>query len=132
MPKAKMGIKTQELVIMGILTAVLFMGQVLLAFLPNVEIVTLLILLYTLIFGRKVFFIIYSFVLLEGIFYGFRLWWINSLYVWSILAVVVLIFRRQRSPVFWSLTAGYLLRPSWSYRREYTGCRPDISGLSYR
>lgn len=107
MPKAKMGIRTQELVIMGILTAVLFMGQVLLAFLPNVEIVTLLILLYTLIFGRKVFFIIYSFVLLEGIFYGFGLWWINYLYAWSILAVVVLLFRRQRSPVFWSLAAGF-------------------------
>ena len=107
MPKAKMGMKTQELVIMGILTAVLFMGQVLLAFLPNVEIVTLLILLYTLIFGRKVFIIFYSFVLLEGILYGFGLWWINYLYVWSILAVVVLIFRRQRSFVFWSLTAGF-------------------------
>lgn len=98
--------KTYELILMGMLTGILFMGQVLLAFLPNVEIVTFLILLYTLVFGRKVFIMIYTFVLLEGIFYGFGLWWINYLYIWSLLALIVLAFNRQRSPLFWSLTAG--------------------------
>ncbi len=82
--------KTYELILMGMLTGILFMGQVLLAFLPNVEIVTFLILLYTLVFGRKVFIMIYTFVLLEGIFYGFGLWWINYLYIWSLLALIVL------------------------------------------
>lgn len=99
--------KTYELILMGMLTGILFMGQVFLAFLPNVEIVTFLILLYTLIFGRKVFIMIYTFVLLEGIFYGFGLWWINYLYVWSVLAVVVLLFKKQRSPLFWSLVTGF-------------------------
>lgn len=99
--------KTHELILMGMLTGILFMGQVLLAFLPNVEIVTLLILLYTLIFGRKVFLMIYVFVLMEGIFYGFGLWWINYLYVWSILAIVVLFFDQQRDPLFWSTVAGF-------------------------
>ncbi len=99
--------KTYELILMGMLTGILFMGQVILAFLPNVEIVTFLILLYALVFGRKVFIMIYTFVLLEGIFYGFGLWWINYLYIWSILAVVVLLLKRQRSPVFWSLVTGF-------------------------
>ena len=100
-------IKTHELILMGLLTGILFMGQVLLAFLPNIEIVTLLILLYTLIFGRKGFLIIYVFVLLEGIFYGFGLWWINYLYVWSVLALIALAFRTQRSPLFWSIVTGF-------------------------
>ena len=99
--------KTYELILMGMLTGILFMGQVILAFLPNVEIVTFLILLYALVFGRKVFIMIYTFVLLEGIFYGFGLWWINYLYIWSILAVVVLLLKRQRSTVFWSLVTGF-------------------------
>ncbi len=42
-----------ELARMGVLTAVLFMGQVVLAFLPNVEIVGLLVILYMLFFGKK-------------------------------------------------------------------------------
>lgn len=76
--------KTREIVIYGILSAVLLAAQVSLGFLPNIEIVTLLILVYTLVFRKKVFFIIYIFVFLEGLIYGFGLWWINYLYVWSI------------------------------------------------
>ena len=51
--------KTREIVIYGILSAVLLAAQVSLGFLPNIEIVTLLILVYTLVFRKKVFFIIY-------------------------------------------------------------------------
>ena len=56
--------KTREIVIYGILSAVLLAAQVSLGFLPNIEIVTLLILVYTLVFRKKVFFIIYIFVFL--------------------------------------------------------------------
>lgn len=60
-----------EIVSMGMMTAILFAAQVLMGFLPNIEIVSLLIVLYTMVYGKKVFFIIYTFVLLEGLFYGF-------------------------------------------------------------
>ncbi|HIR92452.1 MAG TPA: hypothetical protein IAB98_03390 [Candidatus Egerieimonas intestinavium] len=99
--------KTRELVLFGALTAVVFVAQVLMGFLPNLELVTLLLLLYTVMFGRKVFFIIYVFVLLEGFFYGFGLWWINYLYVWSVQALITLIFRKQDSVVFWSILSGF-------------------------
>lgn len=99
--------KTKELVLMGILTALVFMGQVFMGFLPNIEIVTLLFILYTLVFGRKVFLMIYVFVFLEGIFYGFGIWWISYLYVWSIQAAVTLLFRKQQSVVFWSILSGF-------------------------
>ena len=46
--------KTREIVIYGILSAVLLAAQVSLGFLPNIEIVTLLILVYTLVFRKKV------------------------------------------------------------------------------
>ena len=51
--------KTREIVIYGILSAVLLAAQVSLGFLPNIEIVTLLILVYTLVFRKKVFLIFY-------------------------------------------------------------------------
>lgn len=92
---------------MGIMTAVVFTGQIAMGFLPNIEIVTLLFILYTLFLGKKVFLIIYAFVLLEGIYYGFGLWWFNYLYVWTILAILVLIFRSQESVWFWSIFSGF-------------------------
>lgn len=63
-----------EIVSMGMMTAILFAAQVLMGFLPNIEIVSLLIVLYAMVYGKKVFFIIYTFVLLEGLFYGFGLY----------------------------------------------------------
>ena len=96
-----------EIVSMGMMTAILFAAQVLMGFLPNIEIVSLLIVLYAIVYGKKVFFIIYTFVLLEGLFYGFGLWWINYTYVWTILAIVALIFRKNTSSLFWSIVTGF-------------------------
>lgn len=98
--------KTRELVIMGVLTAIVFLGQVVWSFLPNVELVTLLFIIYALVFGKKVFLMIYVFVFLEGILYGFGLWWINYLYIWSLQAAVTLFFRKERSVLFWSILSG--------------------------
>lgn len=99
--------KTKEIVLMGALTTLLLLGQVAMAALPNLEIVSLLVILYTLTFGRRVFFMIYAFVILEGVIYGFGLWWINYLYIWSILAAVTLFFRKQKSALFWSIVSGF-------------------------
>ena len=46
-----------EIVSMGMMTAILFAAQVLMGFLPNIEIVSLLIVLYAIVYGKKVFFI---------------------------------------------------------------------------
>ena len=102
----KMG-KTWEIVLMGFLTAIVFAAQVAMGFLPNIEMVTLLFILYTLVLGKKVFFIIYVFVFLEGIFYGFGLWWINYLYVWTVQCIITLFLRKQTSVIFWCIISGF-------------------------
>ena len=77
--------KTKELVRDAFLAAILLVLQVSLSWLPNVELVSLLLILYTLVFRRHVWFILYVFVILEGLIYGFGLWWFSYLYVWAIL-----------------------------------------------
>ena len=49
--------KTREIVTMGILSAILLAAQVSLGFLPNIELVTLLLIVYTLVLKKKVFFV---------------------------------------------------------------------------
>lgn len=99
--------KARSLAWMGVLTALLFAGQVVMSFLPNLEIVSLLIILYTIFFGKKVFWMIYGFVFLEGFLYGFGMWWFQYLYLWSILAVAALFFRSNTSPLFWGILSGF-------------------------
>lgn len=98
--------KTRELVTMAFLTAIMFVGQVGMAFLPNIEIVSLLVILYTQLYRKKVFLIIYLFAFLEGAIYGFGIWWINYLYIWSILAVVVLLVPKKQPVPVWAVISG--------------------------
>lgn len=91
---------------MAFLTAIMFVGQVGMAFLPNIEIVSLLVILYTQLYRKKVFLIIYLFAFLEGAIYGFGIWWINYLYIWSILAVVVLLVPKKQPVPVWAVISG--------------------------
>lgn len=97
----------QSIVLIGVMVATIETAKWAISFLMNVEIVTLLIILYTLFFGKKVFFAIYSFVLIEGILYGFGIWWIMYLYVWTILALLTLCFKQQKSVWFWSIFSAF-------------------------
>lgn len=86
--------KAMYMVTMGFLSAILLIGQVGMAALPNIEPVTMLIIVYTLIYRKQVFYIIYTFVILEGLIYGFGIWWFSYLYIWTILAVIVLLMKK--------------------------------------
>lgn len=97
--------KTKDIVLMGMLGTLLFIFQVALGFLPNIELVSLFVILYTIKFGKKSIFSIYVFALLEGLLYGFGIWWIMYLYVWTILALVTLLFRKNQSIIFWAIIA---------------------------
>ncbi len=96
--------------LLGFFSAVLVVVQVAKAliapFLPNIELVSLFIIVYTLVLEKKVFYVIYVFVLVEGTVFGFGLWWFSYLYVWSILAIVVLLFRKNEQPFFWAIVSG--------------------------
>lgn len=89
---------TRELATDGLLSALLLISQVSLSWLSNVELVSLLLILYTLVFKRHVWLILYVFVVLEGLIYGFGLWWFSYLYVWALLPAAVFLFYRRRPP----------------------------------
>ena len=91
----------------GVLGAVLLVVQVALAPLPNIELVSLLVVLFTLALGRYVAYALAVFVLLEGLLYGFGLWWCSYLYIWAVLAVLAHLFRRMESRLGWALLCGF-------------------------
>lgn len=98
--------KIKDFVLIGILSAILIVVQLTLASLPNVELVSLFIILFTLIYGRKTIFIIYVFVLVEGMVYGFGLWFLNYSYIWMVLYLITLLFKKERSPILWAYISG--------------------------
>ena len=63
--------------------------------LPNIEPVTLLIILFALELPRETPAAITVFILLQGVLYGFGLWWAMYLYVWYLLALLAWLLRRM-------------------------------------
>lgn len=101
-----MKLSVKNIALLGVMIAILEVAKNVLAFIPNVELVTLLIILYALHFGKLTFLIVPAFVLIEGCIYGFGLWWIMYLYTWPLLAIIAMVFRKQESVWFWSILSG--------------------------
>lgn len=99
-------LSAKNIALIGMMAATIEAAKCALSFLPNIELVSFLIILYTLFFGNLIFPAIPVFILLEGLLYGFGLWWIMYLYAWPLLALLTLLFRRQTSPLFWSVLSG--------------------------
>ena len=91
----------------GILGAILLVSQIALAPLPNIEIVSVLVVLFTLVLGKYVAYTLSVFILLEGLVYGFGLWWLSYLYIWTILAIITFFFRKMESRLGWALICGF-------------------------
>jgi len=72
----------------------MYVSQVIMASLPNIEIVSLFVILITRKFGMRALYSIYIFVACEIFTYGISMWVINYFYVWTILWFVVFIIRK--------------------------------------
>ena len=88
------------------LGGLMFAGKVALMALPNVEPVSLLVMLFAVVFGRKCLYPIYIYVLLEMLLHGLHLWVFNYLYIWTLLAGAAWLLREMRQPLGWALLSG--------------------------
>lgn len=93
----------KDIATIGVMIATIEAVKIALTFLPNVELVTFFIIIFTLFFKEKMVYVIPVFVVIEGIRYGFGIWWIMYLYIWPLLSIATYIFRKQQSLVFWSV-----------------------------
>ena len=75
----KKALTLREVALFGVLAALTFGAKVAMSFLPNIEPVSLMVMLYAVVFGRKGLYPIYLYVIMEILFYGIQLWNINYL-----------------------------------------------------
>lgn len=75
----------------GIMAATLTAGKLALSFIPNVEIVTLFIALYSYCFGALGLLASFVFVITETLIYGFGGWVVSYLIYWPLVALVFML-----------------------------------------
>ena len=90
-----MKLKIKEIAIFGVLGAILFVSKLVMEAFPNIHIIGMLIVAITVVFRVKALYPIYVFVFLNGLFYGFALWWIPYLYIWTVLWGFVMLIPKK-------------------------------------
>ncbi len=99
----KRHLTTYEVVLFGVLGALTFAAKFVMSGLPNIEPVSLMVMLFAVTFGWKALFPTYVYVALEIGLYGISTWNIYYLYVWAVLAVLAILFRKMEEPLGWAI-----------------------------
>lgn len=106
MRSSKAKITVREIALFGVLGALTFAAKLVMSGLPNIEPVSLMVMLFAVTFGKKCVYPIGVYVAMEILAFGISTWNIYYLYIWLVLAVAALLLRPSRSPVVWAMLSG--------------------------
>lgn len=107
-----MKLTTREVAVFAMLGAVMYGSKILMEIAPNVHLLGVLVIAYTIVYREKALYPIYTYVLLNGVFAGFAAWWIPYLYIWTILWGVIMLLPKSipgkaRPLVYMSICAAH-------------------------
>ena len=86
---------TRELAVFAMLGAVMYASKVIMELAPNIHLLGVFTIAYTVVYRKKALYPIYTYVLLNGIFSGFAAWWIPYLYLWTVLWGAVMLLPKN-------------------------------------
>lgn len=90
-----MRLTTREITIFAMLGAVMYGSKVILEFAPNIHLLGVFTISYTIVYRKKALYPIYIYVLLNGLFSGFSAWWVPYLYIWTVLWGAVMLLPKK-------------------------------------
>ena len=83
------------MVIFAMLGTLMFATKVIMEVLPNIHLLGMLTMVYTIVFRYKALIPLYIYVFLNGIISVFSLWWVPYLYIWTILWAITMLLPRN-------------------------------------
>lgn len=90
-----MKLTTKEIAVFGMLGAVMYVSKIIMELIPNVHLLGVFTIAFTVVYRKKALYPIYTYVILNGVFCGFAVWWIPHLYLWTILWGGVMLLPRN-------------------------------------
>lgn len=98
-------LSARETAVLAMLGALMFALKAAMMALPNIHPVAVFIIAGTLYFGWRMMYAVAVYVMLEGLIYGFGIWWISYLYIWPLLVCITMLFKGTESRLFWAIAA---------------------------
>ncbi|MBQ7968270.1 MAG: hypothetical protein IJ292_00405 [Clostridia bacterium] len=93
-----MKLKIREIVLFGMLGGLMFALKLAMESLPNIHLVGVLIVAITVVYRMKALYPLYLFVFIFGLYYGFSVWWLPYLYIWTVLWGAVMLLPKNMPP----------------------------------
>ncbi|MBO5320291.1 MAG: hypothetical protein J6B01_10880 [Ruminococcus sp.] len=90
-----MKLSTRELVIFGMLGALMYASKVIMEAAPNIHLLGVFTIAFTVVYRQKALYPIYTYVFLNGLFSGFSAWWIPYLYLWTVLWGITMLLPKK-------------------------------------
>lgn len=90
-----MKLTTREMTLFAMLGAIMYASKIIMEVAPNVHLLSVFTVAFTIVYRKKALYPIYVYVLLTGLLCGFSTWWIPYLYLWTVLWGVVMLLPRK-------------------------------------
>ncbi len=88
-------LSVREMCVYAMLGALMFASKIIMEVLPNIHILGMLTMVYTIAFRKKALIPLYVYIMLNGIFAGFATWWIPYLYIWTVLWGITMLLPKR-------------------------------------
>ncbi len=88
-------VNTRDMIVFAMLGTIMFCSKIIMEVLPNIHLLGMLTMVYTLSFRKKALLPIYIYVFLNGLYAGFSMWWVPYLYVWTVLWGITMLIPRK-------------------------------------
>ena len=92
-----MKITVREMTVFGMLGALMYASKMIMEVAPNIHLLGVFIIAFTVVYGKKALYPIYTFILITGIFNGFASWWMPYIYIWAVLWGVTMLLPKKMS-----------------------------------
>ena len=127
-----MKITVREMTVFGMLGALMYASKMLMEVAPNIHLLGVFIIAFTVVYGKKALYPIYTFILITGIFSGFASWWIPYIYIWAVLWGVTMLLPKKMSKkvrpiVYMVVNASH----GFLYGTLYAPAQAILFGLSF-
>lgn len=128
-----MKLTIREIAVFGMLGAVMYVSKMIMELIPNVHLLGVFTVAFTVVYRKKALYPIYTYVILNGIFCGFATWWIPHLYLWTILWGAVMILpermpKKIQPAVYMAVCAAH----GFLFGTLYAPAQAIIYGLSFK
>lgn len=127
-----MKLTIREITVFAMLGAVMYVSKIIMEFLPNIHLLGVFTIAFTVVYRKKALYPIYIFVLLLGMFNGFSAWWLPHLYLWTVLWGVTMLLpinmpKAWRPLVYMVLNAAH----GFLYGTLYAPAQAVMFGLDF-